>query len=105
MSLNETVSRLKDYWTMLFPESPMPADNEWALWMLEHDETQVKRAFTVLAQRATNGSRKIANEDLSKFVMGIIIRTQNLQQEKQAVLSKVSAPVAVTVDDNVGNRA
>jgi hypothetical protein len=82
MNLAETVNRLKEYWGMLFPSAPVPSDEHWALWLLAHDEAQVKDALTVLATRVLTGTRRIASEDLHKFVMGLLIRTRGKAVEK-----------------------
>lgn len=107
MNLAETVSRLREHWTMIFPDAPMPDNKQWALWLLAHDEAQVRQALSVLAIRASDGKRQIENEDLHRFVMGILIRNQQHQGRGSHMNAKV-APLIVTAepdDDNVGNRA
>lgn len=112
MNLAETVLRLREHWTMIFPDAPMPDNKQWALWLLAHDEDEVRTALSVLAMRVITGQRQVASEDLPKFVMGILIRNHNRSAGKldphiQAKAVRVTAPVTPTEpdDDNVGNRA
>jgi hypothetical protein len=106
MNLAETVLRLKEYWGMLFPSAPVPSDEHWALWLLAHDEAQVKDALTVLATRVLTGTRQIAREDLHKFVMGLLIRSREKAAEKKsscAPHSQYAVPNTSVIEVN-GNR-
>jgi hypothetical protein len=105
MKLTETVLRLKEYWTMLFPAAPVPSDEHWALWLLAHDEAHVRDALTVLATRVLTGTRRIACEDLHKFVMGLLIRSREKAVEKTSSFAPHSraVPSAPATEVN-GNR-
>jgi hypothetical protein len=104
MNLAETVLRLREHWTMIFPDAPMPDNKQWALWLLAHDEDEVRTALSVLAMRVITGQRQVASEDLPKFVMGILIRNRNnRKKETQATATHVAVPVT-DLEDNRGNR-
>jgi hypothetical protein len=95
MKLTETILRLKEYWTMLFPAAPVPSDEHWALWLLAHDEAHVRDALTVLATRVLTGTRQIAGEDLHKFVMGLLIRSRGRAVEKKSSCAPPSRPAVL----------
>lgn len=95
---------------MIFPEAPVPDNKQWALWLLAHDEDEVRTALSVLAMRVITGKRQVASEDLPKFVMGILIRNQQQGRgahanTKCAPLRAITVPVTTEPDDNIGNRA
>jgi hypothetical protein len=95
MTLANTVERLKEHWAMIFPEAPVPADKEWALWLLANDEESVRQALTALAMRVATGKRHLASADLHKFVMGILIRAREDKAKIKDTMS-VNMPVAGT---------
>ena len=73
---------------------------------LSHDEAHVRDALTVLATRVLTGTRRIASEDLDKFVMGLLIRSREKAVEKTSSFashSQRAVPSALATEVN-GNR-
>jgi hypothetical protein len=80
---------------MIFPDAPVPDNKQWALWLLAHDEDEVRNALSVLATRVITGKRQIASEDLHKFVLGILIRTRGKADEKTSTSAPHSRPAVL----------
>jgi hypothetical protein len=81
-----TSHELKEFWTMLFPQSQAPDDPQWALWFLLHDPDIVREGIGQLATkyRKLNGMMDAAY--MVKFASAVMNRLtrSNTQGEQIA---------------------
>jgi hypothetical protein len=80
-----TIHELKEFWTMLFPQSQPPEDSQWALWFLQHDPHIVREGIAQLAAKRRKLNGKMDADYMVKFASAVMNRLtrSNTQQENQ----------------------
>jgi hypothetical protein len=82
MNLLEFRTELQETWTTLFPGVQMPADHQFALWLLLHDATTVRTAFAQLATKYRKVDGRMDAGYMVKFASAVMNR---LQREAETV--------------------
>jgi hypothetical protein len=76
-----TIHELKEFWTMLFPQSQAPADSQWALWFLQHDPGIVREGIVQLATKRRKLNDKMDADYMVKFASAVMNRLTRANTE------------------------
>jgi hypothetical protein len=93
MTVIDTVANLSEYWQLLFPGAVSPTPREWAQWLLEHDESVIRKAMLKLSARY-NPKQADHIQNLPNFVRGTVVRFE----KEAAEAKKAAAPVETEGD-------
>lgn len=82
--LTETINALKDTWMRLFPGVPPPADSQWTLWLLLHDDADIVRCgMVILARKHSVLGGAMTAEYMVKFASSVMARMTREKAEKE----------------------
>jgi hypothetical protein len=73
---------LRDSWAALFPGAAVPADSQFALWLLLHDDSTVNGGMVQLAAKYRKLEGRMDEAYMVKFASAVMNR---LQREVGAV--------------------
>ncbi len=69
-----TVDELRELWTLLFPSIPPPDDAQWAIWLLRHDRSVVRRGLSELATKHKRLAGNMTPIHMGKFASAVMNR-------------------------------
>ena len=70
----EAIPELKGFWRLLFHDSTMPDDAQWALWLLRHDSGVVRKAIVELVTKHRRLNGKMDLLYMHKYCSGVMNR-------------------------------
>lgn len=73
----EAVAELRESWSLLFPAVTAPDDSQWAIWLLRHDRTIVRRGLAELATKYKRLGGKMDPTYMGKFASAVMNRLTN----------------------------
>jgi hypothetical protein len=65
---------LKSVWDLLFPNSFVPADSQFAVWLLLHDAETVKASFVRLAAKNAKLGQAMTPDYMIRFASSVMNR-------------------------------
>src|SRR5437763_844217 len=73
--LNKTIKTMKDTWARLFPQVPAPADSQWTLWLLLHDDPNIVRCgMAILARKHQALGGSMDSDYMTRFMSSVMAR-------------------------------
>ena len=70
------MTELKNFWTVLFPEVPAPADRQFSLWLALHDPATVKTGIAQLAAKHSKVGGQMENDYMIRFASSVMNRLE-----------------------------
>jgi len=68
------VTELKDAWTRLLPNEPVPADDQWCLWLALHGQGVIQTAITQLALKYRKLGGAMDRDYVVRFISSVMNR-------------------------------
>lgn len=94
------VTGAKHTWRVLFPELELPADRQFALWLMLHDVKTVQSAFAQLAAKFEKLNGNMDADYRVKFASAIMNR---LGRERKEIQTKGDNAIRCT-DPNIAGK-
>lgn len=76
MASKEFRADMTDTWKALFPEVPSPGDDQWALWLLLHDEEIVRVGIAQLAAKYRKLDGQMDRGYMARFASSVMNRLE-----------------------------
>lgn len=74
MTTTEFGNSMRETWTALFSNVPVPDEGQWALWLLLHDPETVKQGVAQLAAKYRKVGGQMDTEYMTKFASSVMNR-------------------------------
>lgn len=79
---------LKQTWTVLLPNAPVPPDRQFLFWAVTNDPSDVEQAFGITAIKFRKLNGTMSEEYIIRFASSVMNR---LRRERMAQPAKVGA--------------
>ena len=84
---------LREAWAALFPNVAVPADSQFALWLMMHSDDIVREGMVQLATKRRKLHGQMDADYMIRFASAVMNR---LTRERQTAIKEVAAATQIT---------